>query len=205
MLIEINPYNIDKRIIQQAVDILKKDGLIIYPTDTVYAIACNLKSKKGLEKLAKLKGLKLNKANFSLIFNDMSQLSEYVKQFDRATFKLLNRSLPGPFTFILEASPIVSKLFDSNKKEVGIRIPDNAIAREIARVLDEPLATTSLLDEEDEIMEYFTDPYEIYQRYDEKVDLIIDGGVGNLYASTVVSCLDGQVEILRQGIGELEI
>lgn len=205
MLIEINPYNIDKRIIQQAVDILKKDGLIIYPTDTVYAIACNLKSKKGLEKLAKLKGLKLNKANFSLIFNDMSQLSEYVKQFDRATFKLLNRSLPGPFTFILEASPIVSKLFDSNKKEVGIRIPDNAIAREIARVLDGPLATTSLLDEEDEIMEYFTDPYEIYQRYDEKVDLIIDGGVGNLYASTVVSCLDGQVEILRQGIGELEI
>lgn len=195
----------DSRLIQQAVKLLQEDGIIIYPTDTVYAIACSLKSKKGLEKLAKLKNTKLNKANFSLVFNDLSLLSDYVKQFDRSVFKLLNRSLPGPFTFILEANSSVPKLFDSNKKEVGIRIPDNEIAREIVRVLGEPLATTSLHDEEDELMEYFTDPYEIYQRYDEKVDMIIDGGPGRLYASTVVNCTNGDTEIIRQGIGELEL
>lgn len=195
----------DSRLIQQAVKLLQEDGIIIYPTDTVYAIACSLKSKKGLEKLAKLKNTKLSKANFSLVFNDLSLLSDYVKQFDRSIFKLLNRSLPGPFTFILEANSSVPKLFDSNKKEVGIRIPDNEIAREIVRVLGEPLATTSLHDEEDELMEYFTDPYEIYQRYDEKVDMIIDGGPGRLYASTVVNCTNGTTEIVRQGIGELEL
>lgn len=195
----------DSRLIQQAVKLLQEDGIIIYPTDTVYAIACSLKSKKGLEKLAKLKNTKLSKANFSLVFNDLSLLSDYVKQFDRSVFKLLNRSLPGPFTFILEANSSVPKLFDSNKKEVGIRIPDNEIAREIVRVLGEPLATTSLHDEEDELMEYFTDPYEIYQRYDEKVDMIIDGGPGRLYASTVVNCTNGDTEIIRQGIGELEL
>ena len=205
MLIEINPNNMDSRLIQQAVKLLQEDGIIIYPTDTVYAIACSLKSKKGLEKLAKLKNTKLSKANFSLVFNDLSLLSDYVKQFDRSVFKLLNRSLPGPFTFILEANSSVPKLFDSNKKEVGIRIPDNEIAREIVRVLGEPLATTSLHDEEDELMEYFTDPYEIYQRYDEKVDMIIDGGPGRLYASTVVNCTNGDTEIIRQGIGELEL
>lgn len=205
MLIEINPSNMDNRLIQQAVNILKNDGIIIYPTDTVYAIACSLKSKKGLEKLAKLKDTKLSKANFSLVFNDLSMLSDYVKQFDRSIFKLLNRSLPGPFTFILEANNTVPKLFDSNKKEVGIRIPDNEIAREIVRILGEPLATTSLHDDEDDLMEYFTDPYEIYQRYDDKVDMIIDGGVGQLYASTVVNCAQGEVEIIRQGIGELEL
>ena len=205
MIIEINPHNIDKRLIEQAVSVLKNDGVIIYPTDSVYAIGCRLKSKKGLEKLAKLKDIKLNKANFALIFNDLSMLSDYVKQFDRATFKLLNRSLPGPFTFILEANSIIPKLFDSKKKEVGIRIPDNKIVNEIINLLGEPIATTSLHDEEDELLEYFTDPYEIYQRYDEKVDLIIDGGIGQLYASTVVSCIDGEIEIIRQGIGELEL
>jgi tRNA threonylcarbamoyl adenosine modification protein (Sua5/YciO/YrdC/YwlC family) len=205
MLVEINPYNIDRRLIQQAVDILKSDGLIIYPTDTVYAIACSLHSKKGLEKLAKLKGVKLEKANFALVFNDLSHLSDYVKQFDRSVFKVLNRSLPGPFTFILEANSTVPKLFNSKKKEVGIRIPDNEIARELVRALEGPLATTSLHDAEDELMEYFTDPYEIYQRYDEQVDMIIDGGTGQLYASTVVDCTNGGIEIIRQGIGELEL
>lgn len=205
MIIEINPTNIDDRLIKQTVDLLKKDGIIIYPTDTVYAIACRLGSKKGLEKLAKLKNSKLNKTHFSLIFNDLSHLSDYVKAIDRPTFKLLNRSLPGPFTFILDANNTVPKLFDTNKKEIGIRIPDNEIAREIVRVLGEPLASTSLHDEDDEILEYFTDPYEIYQRYDDSVDMIIDGGKGNLYASTIVDCTEGKVEIIRQGLGELEL
>lgn len=205
MLVEINPTNIDQRLIQQAVDILRKDGLIIYPTDTVYAIGCSLHSKKGLEKLAKLKGVKLEKANFALVFNDLSHLSDYVKQFDRSVFKVLNRSLPGPFTFILEANSTVPKLFNSKKKEVGIRIPDNEIVREIVRKLGGPLATTSLHDAEDELMEYFTDPYEIYQRYDEQIEMIIDGGTGQLYASTVVDCTDGNIEVVRQGIGELEL
>lgn len=203
MLIEINPNNIDNRLIKQAIDILNNDGIIIYPTDTVYALACKLKSKKGLEKLAKHKGLKLNKTNFSLIFNDLSHLSDYIKPIDRSTFKLLNRNLPGAFTFILEANNIVPKYFDSKKKEVGIRIPDNEIVREIVRNLGEPMASTSLHDDEDELLDYFTDPYEIYQRYDEQVDMIIDGGKGNLYASTIVDCTEGETNIIRQGIGEL--
>jgi tRNA threonylcarbamoyl adenosine modification protein (Sua5/YciO/YrdC/YwlC family) len=203
MLIEINPYNIDDRLIKQIIEILKNDGIIVCPTDTVYALVCRLHSKNGLEKLARYKGLKLNKTNFSVIFNDLSHLSDYVKAIDRPTFKLLNRNLPGPFTFILTANNAVPKLFDSNKKEIGIRIPDNEIIREIVRQLNEPLASTSLHDSEDELLDYFTDPYQIYERFDDKVDMIIDGGQGNLYASTVVDCSTSEISILRQGIGEL--
>lgn len=205
MFITINPENINQRQIQEIVDVLNKDGVIIYPTDTVYALGCKLTSKKALNTMAQLKGIKLNKANFSLVFESMSNLSEYVKQFDRPIFKLLNRSLPGPFTFILEATNALPKLFDSNKKEVGIRIPDNPIAMEIVKTLGVPLATTSLHDENDEIMEYYIDANEIFVHYEERVDAVVDGGLGKLYGSTVVSCLGGQVEILRQGLGELEL
>ncbi|MBL1279161.1 MAG: threonylcarbamoyl-AMP synthase [Fluviicola sp.] len=200
MLIEINPDNIDQRIIQQAVNILKKGGLIIFPTDTVYAIGCDLNNKKALNTLATYKGVKLKKANFSIICHDLSQISEYVKHIDRPTYKLLNKSLPGPFTFILTATNEVPRRFDTNRKEVGIRIPDNDIALEIVRELGNPMATTSLHDDEDEIKNYFIDPYVIYERFDNQVDLIIDGGQGRLDASTVVDCTDG-VEIVRQGIG----
>lgn len=205
MFITINPENINQRHIQQIVDILNKDGVIIYPTDTVYAIGCKLTSKKALNKMALLKGLKLNKANFSLVFDNMSELSEYVKQFDRKIFKLLNRALPGPFTFIMEATNALPKLFDSNKKEVGIRIPDNNITLEIVRNLGVPLATTSLHDENDEIMEYYIDANEIFEDYEGKVDVIVDGGLGKLYGSTVVSCIGGEIEIIRQGLGELPL
>jgi tRNA threonylcarbamoyl adenosine modification protein (Sua5/YciO/YrdC/YwlC family) len=205
VLVEINPNNIDQRLIQQAVDILKKGGIIIFPTDTVYSMGCDLYNKKGLNDLASFKGLKLNKANFSIICHDLSNLSEYVKQIDRPTFKLLKQALPGPFTFILNASNEIPKLFDTNKKEVGIRIPDNPIILEIVKALGNPIATTSLHDDEDEILEYFTDPYEIYERFDDRIPLIIDGGHGNLEASTIVDCTSGAPEIIRQGIGQLDL
>lgn len=205
MFISINPDNVNPRNIKDVVDALNNDGIIIYPTDTVYALGCRLHSKKALNKLAQLKGIKLNKANFSLVFESMSNLSDYVKQFDRSIFKLLNKSLPGPFTFILDANNAVPKLFDSNKKEVGIRIPDNPIAMEIVKQLGEPLATTSLHDENDEIMEYYIDANEIFENYENLVDVIVDGGLGKLYGSTVVNCTGGKIEIVRQGLGILEL
>lgn len=205
MLIEINEHNIDPRTINQVVDALRKGKVIIFPTDTVYAMGCDLKNKKALKQLAQLKGIKLQKANFSIICHDLSNLSDYVKHIDRPTFKLLNRSLPGPFTFILNANNDVPRLFDSNKKEIGIRIPNNAIIREITKELGNPIATTSLHDDEDEILDYFVDPYAIYERYDSKVELIIDGGYGNLEASTIIDCTDGDPKIVRQGIAEIEL
>jgi len=205
MIVEINPNNIDKRLIQQAVEILQKGGVIIFPTDTVYAMGCDLFNKKGLNNLAKLKDVKLSKANFSIICSDLSNLSDYVKQIDRPTFKLLKNSLPGPFTFILTATNEVPKLFDSNKKEIGIRIPDNEIILEIVRALGNPVATTSLHNDEDQIMDYFADPYAIYEHYDDTVEMIIDGGYGNLDASTVIDCTSGAPVIVRQGIGQLDL
>lgn len=205
MIVEINPKNIDKRLIQQAVEILQKGGVIIFPTDTVYAMGCDLFNKKGLNNLAKLKNVKLSKANFSIICSDLSNLSDYVKQIDRPTFKLLKNSLPGPFTFILTATNEVPKLFDSNKKEIGIRIPDNEIILEIVRALGNPVATTSLHNDEDQIMDYFADPYAIYEHYDDTIELIIDGGYGNLDASTVIDCTSGAPVIIRQGIGQLDL
>lgn len=205
MYVEINPDNIDKRLVQQAVDILKKGGVIIFPTDTVYSMGCDLFNKKGLNELANLKGLKLNKANFSIICHDLSNLSDYVKQIDRPIFKLLKQSLPGPFTFILTANNIVPKLFDSNKKEIGIRIPDNKILLEIVELLGNPIATTSLHNDEDGIQDYFADPYAIYERYDDTIAMIIDGGNGRLEASTVIDCTSGAPEIVRQGIGTIEL
>ena len=205
MLVEINPQNIDSRLIDQAIQLLKKGGVIIFPTDTVYAMGCDLYSKKGLNNLALMKGIKLKKANFSIICSDLSDLSKYVKHIDRPTYKLLNRSLPGPFTFILTATNEIPRLFDRNKKEVGIRIPDNEIIIELVKALGNPIATTSLHDDEDEILDYFIDPYEIYQRYESKIELIIDGGYGNLEASTVVDCTTNDPEIVRQGAAELEL
>lgn len=202
MIIEINQDNIDDRLIDQCVTSLRKGGIIIFPTDTVYAMGCDLMNKKALNALAKLKGIKLSKANFSIICHDLSNISDYVKHIDRPTFKLLKQSLPGPFTFIMNATNEVPRLFDSNKREIGIRVPDNKIILEIVKALGNPVATTSLHNDEDEIQEYFADPYAIYERYEDDVDIIIDGGPGNLNVSTVVNCTDG-IEIIRQGIGEL--
>jgi tRNA threonylcarbamoyl adenosine modification protein (Sua5/YciO/YrdC/YwlC family) len=203
MLIEINPYNIDQRLIQQIVKSLKDGGIIIFPTDTVYALGCDLTSKKGLQELARLKGMKLNKAHFSIVCKDFSDISNYVKPISRPIFKLLKQNLPGPFTFILPATNEVSKIFDTSKKEIGIRIPNNQIILSVVEALGNPVAVTSLINEEDEIQEYFADPYAIYERYEGKVDYILDGGYGNLDASTIVNCSGDEPEIIRQGIGIL--
>lgn len=203
MYIEISPDHVDDRLVQQVVEVLKNGGIVIFPTDTVYSAGCDLYNKKALEKLAKLKGVKLNKARFSIICPNLSDLSQYVKQIDRPTFKLLKQNLPGPFTFILSATNEIPRLFDSNRKEIGIRIPNNAVILRLAEMLGRPIATTSLHDDEDELLDYFNDPYEIYQRFEEQVDVVIDGGYGRLDASTVVDCTSGAPEIIRQGIGEL--
>ena len=203
MLVEINPKNIDDRLIDQTVAILKKGGLIIFPTDTVYAVGCDLSNKKALNHLAAFKGIKLKKANFSIICHDLSNASNYVKHIDRPTFKTLNKVLPGPFTFILTATSEIPRRFDTNRKEIGIRIPDNDIILKIVELLGNPVATTSLHDDEDKLKDYFIDPDQIYERYDKRVDLIIDGGPGKLEASTVVDFTSGSPEIIRQGIGEL--
>lgn len=207
MFIEINPSNIDSRLIDQTVEVLKKGGIIIFPTDTVYSMGCDLYNKKALQNLANLKGLKLNKTNFSIICHDLSNLSEYCKQIDRSTFKLLKQCFPGPFTFILTATNEVPRLFDTNKKEIGIRIPNNKIVLEIVEKLGNPIATTSLHNEEDTVQDYFADPYAIYEKYEDndKIDLIIDGGAGNLNASTIVDCRDGNASIVRQGIGIIHL
>jgi len=205
MLVEINPSNIDSRLIDQAVEALKAGQIIIFPTDTVYAMGCDLYNKKALAELAKMKQVKLNKANFSIICHDLSNLSEYVKSIDRPTFKLLKQVLPGPFTFILNASNEIPKLFDTNKREIGIRIPANNIVLKLVEELGNPIAVTSLHNDEDDIQDYFVDPYAIYERYEDDVAMIIDGGPGRLEASTIVDCTSGQVEVIRQGIGDLGI
>lgn len=204
MILEINPRNIDTRLIRLVVDVLRGGGIIIFPTDTVYSMGCDLFNKKALNELARLKDIKLSKANFSIICEDLSHISDFVKQIDRPTFKLLKQSLPGPFTFILTATNEVPRLFDSKRREIGIRIPDNAIVQAIVRELGNPITTTSLHNEEDTIQDYFADPYAIYERYEDRVDLIIDGGPGNLDASTVVDCTNG-IEIVRQGIGKIDL
>ncbi len=205
MFIQINPNNIDQRSIDQTIKILKNGGIIIFPTDTVYSMGCDLRNKKALNNLAKLKGIKLSKANFSIICNDLSNLSEYVKHIDRPLFKLLKHSFPGPFTFILNATNEVTKIFDTNKKEIGIRIPNNKIILEIVASLGNPIATTSLHNDEDTFLDYFADPNAIFEKYEDTVDMIIDGGYGNLEASTVIDCTGDVAKIIRQGIGQIEL
>jgi tRNA threonylcarbamoyl adenosine modification protein (Sua5/YciO/YrdC/YwlC family) len=202
MIVTINSDNIDDRIVNQTIEVLKKGGLIIFPTDSVYAIGCDLYNKKALDRLAKFKNVKLNKANFSIICTSMSDLSQYVKQFDRSIFKLLNSTLPGPFTYILPATSEIPKIFESTRKDIGIRIPNNPIILKITEKLGNPIATTSLKNE-NSMLEYFNDPQEIYDEYDDVVDLIIDGGIGNIEGSTVVDCTSGAPEIIRQGLGIL--
>ncbi|MGV3630239.1 MAG: L-threonylcarbamoyladenylate synthase [Bacteroidota bacterium] len=205
MLLEINPYNINRRSIEDVVHSLRKGNIIIFPTDSVYNVGCDLFNKKALQDLARFKDVKLSKARFSIICSDLSDLSKYTKAIDRPTFKLLKHHLPGPFTFILNATNEVQKIFDSNRKEIGIRIPDNLILKAITEELGNPLATTSLHDEEDEILEYFTDPNEMYQRYENEVSIVIDGGYGHLEPSTVVDCTEGDAKIIRQGAGILDL
>lgn len=194
--------NIDQKKIDEVVTLLKKGEVIVVPTDTVYSFACDLNNKKGLEKMARLKDIKLNKANFSLICYDLSSLSDYTKPLNRTIYKIMNKALPGPYTFILDASNLVPKLFGNKKKEVGIRIPDNDITRTIVHTLGNPLAVTSVHDD-DEIVDYTTDPSAIEERFEKDVALVIGGGFGKNVPSTIIDCSNGEIEIVREGIGEI--
>ncbi len=182
---------------------MRKGGLIIYPTDTVYGLGCDITNTKALEKIARIKGIKLAKANWSFICADLSNLSDYVRQIDTATFKILKRSLPGPYTFILPGNSNLPKDF-KKKKTVGIRIPDNTIAKALVEELGNPIVSTSIHDE-DELLEYTTDPELIYEKWNNLVDLVIDGGYGGNIASTIINLSDGEPEIIREGKGSIDI
>lgn len=189
--------------IEKIVSVLQKGGLIIYPTDTVYGLGCDITNTKALEKVAKIKGVKLDKANFSFICNDLSHLSDYVKQIDTTTYKILKRGLPGPYTFILPGSNSLPKVF-KKKKTVGIRVPDNNIARAIVEALGNPIVSTSIRDE-DEVLEYTTDPELIFEKWQNIVDVVVDGGYGDNYASTVIDLTTDEPEVIREGKGSLDI
>ena len=202
MILKIYPENPNPKYIDKVVEVLRKGGIIIYPTDTVYGMGCDIHNHKAVENIARLKGIKVEKARFSIICHDLSQLSDYTRPISNAVFKLMKKNLPGPFTFILEANNKVPALFKSNKKTVGIRIPNNDIILEIVREFGSPILTTSVHDE-DEIVEYTTDPELIHDAYKDKVDLVVDGGFGQNIASTIVDCTGEEPVIIRQGVEEL--
>ena len=189
--------------IDKIIKVLKKGGLIIYPTDTIYALGCDITNSKALEKIARIKGVKLEKANFSFICNDLSHLSDFVKQIDTPTYKLLKRSLPGAYTFILPGNNNLPKVF-KKKKTVGIRVPDNNIARALVKELGNPIVSTSIHDE-DEMIEYTTDPELIFEKWANIVDVVIDGGYGGNIASTVIDLTGDYPEVIREGKGSLDV
>jgi tRNA threonylcarbamoyl adenosine modification protein (Sua5/YciO/YrdC/YwlC family) len=201
-LIKIYNENPNEREIDKVVKVLQKGGLIIYPTDTVYGLGCDITNTKAMEKVAQLKGLKLEKANFSFICYDLSNLSDYVKQIDTPVYKILKKALPGPYTFVLPSSTNLPKAF-KNKKTVGIRIPDNNIIRELVKKLGNPIVSTSIYDEDD-LLEYTTDPELIYEKWGNRVDIVIDGGYGSNIPSTVIDLTEGEITILREGRGSVD-
>tara|TARA_R110001583_G_scaffold109799_2_gene258631 strand:- start:11906 stop:12526 length:621 start_codon:yes stop_codon:yes gene_type:complete len=200
--IKIYEENPNEREIDKVVSVLKKGGLIIYPTDTVYGLGCDITNMKAMEKVAKLKEVKLDKANFSFICYDLSSLSDYVKQIDTRTYKILKKYLPGPFTFILPSNNNLPKAF-KNKKTVGIRIPDNNIIRELVKKLGNPIVSTSIYDEDD-LIEYTTDPELIFEKWENLVDVVIDGGYGDNIPSTVIDLSEGEINIMRKGKGNTD-
>ncbi|UKM64186.1 L-threonylcarbamoyladenylate synthase [Flavobacteriaceae bacterium GSB9] len=201
--IRIYEENPNPKEIEKVISVLKRGGLIIYPTDTVYGLGCDITNVKALERVARIKGVKLEKSNFSFICHDLSNLSDYVKQIDTSVFKILKRALPGPYTFILPGSKSLPNPF-KKKKTVGIRVPNNNIALEIVKQLGNPIISTSIRDE-DEVLEYTTDPELILEKWDNLVDLVIDGGYGDNEPSTVIDLSDGTPVIVREGKGGLEI
>lgn len=206
MLLTIHPDNPQERLIKQVVECLESGGVIIYPTDTVYGIGCDIRNRKAIEKICRIKGIRPEKASFSCICSDLSNISEYAIHVTTPLYKMMKRALPGPYTFILEASSQIPRYFQSNKKTVGIRVPDHAIPLEIVRRLGSPIVNTSLHDA-DALIDYTTDPELIHDAYESRVDLVIDGGFGGIIPSTVVDCSkgDGNWEVVREGKGSLEL
>jgi tRNA threonylcarbamoyl adenosine modification protein (Sua5/YciO/YrdC/YwlC family) len=204
MLLKIYPENPNEKAIEQVVDVLRRGGIIIYPTDTVYGLGCDITNHKAIERVAQIRRIKADKANFSFICYDLSHISDYIKPIDNATFRVLKKALPGPFTFIFNANHNVPRLLSSNKKTVGIRVPDNNIAREIVKELGNPIVSTSIHDDDD-VIEYSTDPELIYEKYQDLVDIVIDGGYGGNIPSTIIDCTSGEFEVVREGKGELEM
>ena len=201
--IKIYSENPNPKEIEKVVKVLKNGGLVIYPTDTVYGLGCDITKVKALERIAQIKGIKLEKANFSFVCNDLSHLSDFVTQIDTPTYKILKRSLPGPYTFILPGSKSLPKVF-KKKKTVGIRIPDNSIALAIVAALGNPIVSTSIYDDDD-VLEYTTDPELIYEKWGKIVDVVIDGGYGDNEASTVIDLTDEVPVVIREGKGSLEV
>lgn len=202
MIIRLYEENPNQKQLLHVVDVLRSGGIVIYPTDTIYAMGCAVNNTRGLEKIAQIRGVSKKDHDFSLICHDLSQLSNFTKPIPNNIFKLMKKNLPGQFTFILNANNNVPKIFKQKKKTIGIRIPNNAIIRRIAELLDDPIATASIRDV-DAYIEYTTDPELIYERYENQVDLMVNGGYGNNVASTIVDCTSGTEEITRQGAGEL--
>jgi tRNA threonylcarbamoyl adenosine modification protein (Sua5/YciO/YrdC/YwlC family) len=202
MLIRIHAENPDPRQIKEVVNCLRNGGVIIYPTDTVYALGCDVYQKKALEKLCRIKELDVNKHNLTFICYDLSHISDFTKQLATSTYKLMKKTLPGPYTFILKANNAIPKLFKNSKKEIGIRIPNNNIPREIVRELKNPIVTTSVKDD-DKVIEYSTDPTLIYESFNKHIDMMIDGGYGEAIPSTIVDCTNSNPIIVREGKGDI--
>ncbi|TVP48789.1 MAG: threonylcarbamoyl-AMP synthase [Mongoliibacter sp.] len=201
--IKLYPENPEIKKIETIVNILRDGGVIIYPTDTVYGMGCNIHNQRAIERISQIKGIKPKKHNFSFICYDLSNISEYTRALSTPVFKVMKKALPGPYTFILEANNSVPKILNSNKKTVGIRVPDHPIPRLLVKELGYPILTTSIHDE-DEVVEYSTDPELIYEKYRDLVDVVIDGGYGNNVASTVLDCTGQQIEIVREGLGPID-
>lgn len=199
-LYEENP---DPKKIRQIVEILRGGGVIIYPTDTVYGLGCDISNVRAVEKICRIKGINPKKHNFSFICADLSNIAQYTRVISKPVFKMMKKALPGPFTFILEANNSVPKILHSNKKTVGIRVPNHSVPRMIVEELGQPLLSTSIRDE-DEVIEYSTDPELIFEKYQNLVDVVIDGGYGQNVGSTILDCLGDEVEVIREGLGQFQ-
>lgn len=204
MILRIDHENPDERRINQVVDCLLDGGVIIYPTDTVYTLGCDISNKKAYEKICKLKNIKPNKANFSIVCYDLRHISEYTLNLPTPTYKLMHRLLPGPYTFILNANKAIQKIFDYKKKEVGIRVPDHAIPRAIVKALGRPILSASIK-HDDEVLEYMTDPEELGESYEGIVDIVIDGGYGKNVPSTIIDYTGNEAFLIREGLGDINI
>lgn len=203
MLISIHPDSPERRKVEDVVALLKRDGVVIIPSDSVYCFACALGSSKGLEKMARIRDIQPEEAHFSLICKDLSQVSEYTAPLNQAIFKLMKRALPGPYTFILDAGTKVPRLFRKSKKTVGIRIPDHGVPAAIVEALGRPLVVSSVV-QDDDVIEYLTDAELVHEKYSKRVDAVVQGGIGNNQPSTVIDCTSGEAEVVREGRGAIE-